>query len=109
MVEAGSGWQTAVTAVEAEFRAWRADHPEATLTQIEEALDRRLTTARAALLAEVAVDAPERDEWCSACGERLVRRGTQTRTLRTAGDAPLALTRSYLTCPACGAGVFPPR
>lgn len=109
MADVPSQWQTAVTAVEAELRAWRANHPEATLTEIEQALDARLDLARAALLAEVAVDAPERLEPCPACGGALVRRGTRTRMVRTAGDAPLALTRAYLTCPACGAGVSPPR
>jgi len=79
------------------------------LTEIEAALDARLAPARAELLAEVAADVPEEEERCPDCGERLARRGDRTRTLRTQGDAPLELTRPYLRCPACGAGLFPPR
>jgi YgiT-type zinc finger domain-containing protein len=98
----------AETALAAEVRTWRRAHPSATLTEIERELDARLAAARAELLAEVAADAPNDDPRCPDCGGPLVRRGARTRTLRTTGDASLALTRSYLQCPACGAGVFPP-
>jgi len=101
--------QLAETVVAAEVRAWRRAHPGATLTEIERALDERLDAARAGLLAEVAADVPADEERCPRCGERLVRRGTRTRTLRTRGDAPLELTRAYLRCPACDAGLSPPR
>jgi YgiT-type zinc finger domain-containing protein len=97
------------TAIAADLRRWRRAHPDATLTEIERALDERLAPARAALLAEVAGDAPDDEERCPACGGRLVRRGERTRTLRTQGDAALEVTRAYLSCPACGAGVSPPR
>ena len=109
MADDPTRWQTAVTAVETDVRAWRRAHPEATLTEIEAALDARLAPARAGLLAEVAGDVPEDEERCPDCGARLVRRGERTRTLRTQGDAPLEVTRPYLSCPACGAGLFPPR
>ena len=101
--------QLAETALAADLRRWRRAHPDATLTEIEQALDARLAPARAALLAEVAGDMPHEEERCPGCGERLVRRGDRTRTLRTHGDAALDVTRAYLTCPACGAGLFPPR
>jgi predicted RNA-binding Zn-ribbon protein involved in translation (DUF1610 family) len=97
------------TALAADLHRWRRAHPAATLTEIEHALDARLNTARAGLLAEVAGDVPDAEERCPGCGERLVRRGDRTRTLRTHGDAPVPLTRPYLSCPACGAGLFPPR
>ncbi len=101
--------QLADTAIAADLRRWRRAHPEATLTEIEQALDARLHAARADLLAEVATDVPDDEPRCSTCGERLMRRGTRTRTLRTQGDAPLSLTRPYLWCPACDAGLSPPR
>jgi len=101
--------QLAETAIAADLRAWRRAHPDATLTEIERALDERLAPARAALLAEVAGDAPDEEERCPACGGRLTRRGVRTRVLRTQGDASVDLTRAYLACPACGAGLSPPR
>lgn len=97
------------TTLAADLHAWRLAHPTATLTEIEAALDARLDPMRAALLAEVAAVVPDDDPRCPTCGGPLGRRGTRTRTLRTRGDAPLALTRSYQWCPACAAGVFPPR
>ncbi len=109
MSDGSSRWQTAVAAIETDLRAWRDAHPAATLTEIERALDTRLAAARAILLAEVAAAAPDPAPRCPSCGGPLVQRGRRTRTLRAAGDAPLALTRAYLTCPACDAGVFPPR
>ena|SRR5436190_16427638 len=109
MAEAPSRWQIVAARIERELREWRASHPDATLTAIEAALDGRLHPARASLLAAVATDTPEREEPCPHWGERLERRGTRTRTMRTTGDAAVRLTRTYLTCPACGAGLFPPR
>jgi hypothetical protein len=109
MADDPSRFQAALAVAEADLRRWRRAHPDATLTEIEQALDARLDAARAGLLAELAGDVPEDEERCPGCGERLARRGVRTRTLRTAGDAPLELTRAYLTCPACGAGLSPPR
>jgi hypothetical protein len=99
----------AETALAEEMRSWRRSHPTATLTEIERELDARLAEARGALLAEVAGDAPDDAPCCPDCGRPLVRRGARTRTVRTTGDATLALTRAYLQCPVCGTGVFPPR
>lgn len=101
--------QTAFSGVERELRRWRAAHPDATLYEIETTLDARLRGARAALLAEVAADVRDETPRCAECGGRLVRRGMRGRTLRTAGDAPLALSRPYLICPVCATGLFPPR
>ena len=110
MPEESTRWQHAVTEAEREVRAWRRAHPAATLTEIEVALDARLREARAGLLADLAGDAvADAEERCPDCGDRLARRGSRTRTLRTQGEASLPLTRSYLTCSACGAGLFPPR
>jgi hypothetical protein len=109
MADESFRFQEVLAAVERDVRAWRRAHPEATLTEIEQRLDAGLRQARADLLAEVAADAPDDVLRCPGCGGRLVRRGERTRTLRTPGDVPLPLTRSYGWCPACAAGVFPPR
>lgn len=99
----------AETALAEEMRTWRRTHPAATLTEIEHELDARLAAARGALLADVAGDALDDEHGCPDCGRPLVRRGERTRTMRTVGDAALALTRAYLQCPVCGTGIFPPR
>jgi predicted RNA-binding Zn-ribbon protein involved in translation (DUF1610 family) len=96
-------------AIDADLRRWRAAHPAATFTEIEQAVDARMRAVRADLLAELAGAEGDAAPRCPACGHGLVQRGTHTRTLWTQGEAPVALTRSYATCPACGAGLFPPR
>ena len=91
-----------------QMQAWRACHPRATLTEIEQELDRLLHAARASILTEVATSTGADLGTCPDCGGPLVRRGTRTRTLTTTGDAALTLRRPYTTCLACGAGLFPP-
>lgn len=98
----------ALTAIDIDLRRWRAAHPDATFTEIEQAVDAQLRDVRAGLLAELAREADDAEFRCPDCGNRLIRRGAQTRTLWTQGEAPVALTRSYATCPACGTGLFPP-
>jgi hypothetical protein len=101
----------------AEMQAWRAAHPTATLAEIEAALDQRLATLRRQMLTDSVAKSPQAD-WssrpvearprCPSCDVPLQPRGKRTRHLRTAGG-DLSLERTYGICPACGAGVFPPR
>jgi len=99
----------AMLAIAADLRRWRAAHPAATFTEIEAAVDTRMRAVRADLLAELAGEDAAVAGRCPDCGAPLVRRGAHTRTLWTQGERPVAVTRSYATCPACGAGLFPPR
>jgi hypothetical protein len=97
---------------------WRLQHPEATLTEIEQALDERWYRVRARMLQDLALRS-QATNWqatsaveqpsCPDCGRPLVRRGQQPRTLKTHGGQNLTLTRSYGYCGACKKGHFPPR
>lgn len=96
---------------------WRAAHPKATLSEIEAALDERLDRLRARLLADLALasaaaDVPagsgEERPRCERCGVVLHARGASERTLLTQGGAAVPLRRTYLACPSCGDGSFPP-
>jgi len=62
MVEDPIRRQLADTALAADLRRWRRAHPDATLTEIEAALDGRLAPVRAGLLAEGAGDVPDDEE-----------------------------------------------
>ena len=100
------------------MKAWRRAHPKATLTAMEEELDRRMHELRAEMLedmaqasdlADVGALAEEERPVCPHCGCRLGPRGQETRRLKTQGDHRLTLTRSYTICPHCHTGIFPPR
>lgn len=96
---------------------WRAAHPKATLSEIETALDEQLNRLRARMLADLALastaaDVPavtgEERLRCRACGVVLQARGQSERRLLTQGGAEVPLQRTYVTCPTCGDGTFPP-
>ena len=102
---------------------WRAQHPHATLTEIEVALDAHLARMRARMLERVAQQSAattwrqprsgqggqeERAPQCPSCGTALRPQGRRTRQLRTSGGQPVQLQREYGVCPQCGQGLFPP-
>ena len=96
---------------------WRAAHPTATLSEIEVALDERLDRLRARLLADLALASATADvreasgearPRCERCGVMLQSRGQSERKLLTQGGAEVPLQRTYIACPQCGDGSFPP-
>lgn len=130
-IEMGHGAEEAVNSKELEqwwrqlsegvisgMAEWRAQHPRATLREIEEALDERLERLRAQMLQETALTSPAAD-WagqpkgkrplCPHCGTPLTARGKQSSTMQTYGGQEVELQRTYGVCPNCGGGVFPPR
>jgi len=111
-------WQQLTAELTREMRAWRVAHPKATLREIETELDARLSRMRARLLEDLALSSTttvwaetsaSQPPLCPDCQQPLNERGAKTRTLQTHGGQELHLTRSYGSCPACGAGLFPPR
>ena len=93
----------------AALAAWRAAHPAATLAEIEQAVDRHLSAHRAALIADLATDRGPHRPVCPQCATPMVRNGVRTVTLTTAHEGRVPLTGAQYVCPACGAGLFPPR
>lgn len=96
---------------------WRSQHPIATLTEIEQALDARLAVLRVQMLQDLALESaaatwpatPTPAAQCLTCHVPLRPRGRQRRRLRTHGGKRLVLHRSYGICPQCHRGFFPPR
>ena len=110
-------WQEEVTAIVTGMKEWRRQHPRASLREMEGALDEQWAKMRARMLQDMALastaarisEASEVERpRCPRCGGSLEGRGEQERTLTTTYNQPIRLTRSYATCPACGAGLFPP-
>ena len=107
-------WLTEAADRFAALDAWRQAHPRATWAEIEAAVETQLGPLRAALLqdpalASEAADLSGKRPPCPACGESLQAAGRRRRRLRGDQDVPLELDRTYARCPACGAGLFPPR
>lgn len=116
--EVEARWQALADEVITGMTEWRLQHPRASLREIETALDDRLSTVRARMLqdlalasaaADVGTAAPAERPACPSCGERVEARGQHSRTLTTYHDRTITLDRSYAVCPACDAGLFPPR
>src|SRR4030095_9438079 len=96
------------------MKEWRLGHPKATLSEIEDALDERLSKMRARMLedlalASAAANLNEAEAQCSECGSRLESRGNKTRKIKTHHNQAIRLSRAYAVCPKCGASLFPPR
>jgi hypothetical protein len=111
-------WSSLAHEVLTGMKEWRLQHPTATFSEIEAALDERLGSLRARMLEDAAM-ASDAASWsqetaderptCPFCGVPLVSRGDATRQLQTQAGQEVRLTRSYGTCPACEVGLFPPR
>jgi YgiT-type zinc finger domain-containing protein len=89
--------------------AWRAAHPAATLAEIEQTVDQHLSAQRAALIADLATAPAAARPACAQCGTPMHQNGTRTVTVTTAHEGRVPLTGPQYVCPACGAGLFPPR
>jgi hypothetical protein len=111
-------WAAVSEEVLSGMRDWRAQHPQATLTEIEREVDSRLAGMRTRLVEEVAVQSratawhrrvgAEAAPGCSDCGEALQPRGQRVRRLKAHGGQELTIRREYGVCPHCGQGHFPP-
>lgn len=113
----GERWSEAAAPVWTDLVAWREAHPKATLTEIEEELDRQMNQLRGRVLGELAVASSSADVQamreeerprCERCGAVLQARGREERGVITQGGVEVRLERSYVTCPRCGDRSFPP-
>lgn len=111
-------WRALSEAVQSEMKAWRLQHPRATLSEMETALDEQLDRQRAYMLEDMALASevadlsmapPEERPTCPHCGTPLGPRGQGERHLRTEGHQEIILKRSYGVCPTCEVGFFPSR
>jgi hypothetical protein len=113
-------WAARSEAVLSGMHDWRAQHPRATLGEIEGELDARLARMRARMLERVAQQRAA-TTWrqgaagkegaqptCPGGGVRRRPHGPRTRRRRTVGGQAVQLEREYGVCPQCGQGLFPP-
>jgi uncharacterized protein with PIN domain len=109
-------WRTLSEEVLSGMKEWRLQHPRATLSEMEAALDERLAGQRARMLEDMALASEVADlsrmpmeerPSCPECGKPLSSRGQEERRLQTVGQQQIVLKRSYAVCPTCRVGFFP--
>jgi hypothetical protein len=99
----------------ASLDAWSEAHPGASFAEIEQAVEERLNALRAEWVQGVVdrVAAREAEDRasvaCPECGHALESEGHKGRRVTVRGEGAVWLRRQRRTCPACGAGLFPPR
>lgn len=111
-----TGWQETSQKTLTTISRWRQEHPKATWSEIEKAVDEELGRLRRQVLEDVA-QASEVAEWrsesdeapvCSQCGTRLEAGSREKRRLTTGYEQIIELERRYGLCPKCETGLFPP-
>lgn len=108
-------WQRQAATTMTAVADWREAHPRASWTELEAAIDDELAGLRSHLLTDSALASamtdppPEARPPCPRCGGGLHAAGRHHRRLLTERDQAVVLRRTYLRCPACGTGLFPPR
>lgn len=107
-------WQQQAEEAVANVAQWRQKHPKATLAQIEQAVDEQMNRLRAQLIeqaaqfSEAASNQAADGLLCEQCGQPLQARGQSKRRWQTQGGQQVEVERSYVSCPHCGGGFFPP-
>ncbi len=110
-------WQAQAQVARQELGQWRQQHPTATFTEIEAAVDQQVDMLRAQLVEDLALasraadlqdkqaGAPRR---CATCATRFEGKGHQRRRVLVRGGQAVDLHRDYAVCPVCTTGLFPP-
>lgn len=107
-------WKELGEQVFADVAQWRATHAQATLAEIEAAVDEQIHRLRARMIEQAAqASAAAESEasqalLCEQCGKALQARGRAKRHWQTQGGQQVEVERSYVSCPQCGGGFFPP-
>ncbi|MCB9420698.1 MAG: transposase family protein [Ardenticatenaceae bacterium] len=96
--------------MESQIRQWRDAHPKATLTEIEEAVEKELAELREAVVESLVQE--EDTEWetllCPHCQSKMVKNGKKKRRLKTKEGKTITLERQQMRCLTCGMTLFPP-
>ncbi len=90
---------------------WQRANPDATLTDIEEAVEAELAQIRQRIVEEMVREkeaASHEEPDCPRCGERMVKNGRRSRKLKGKEGQTVTLDRQQWRCLSCGATLFPP-
>lgn len=90
---------------------WQQANPNATLTEMEEAVESELAKVRKRLVEEMVRKkeaATQEMPDCPQCGERMVKNGRRKRKMKGKEGQTIELDRQQWRCLSCGATLFPP-
>jgi transposase-like protein len=90
---------------------WQRANPQATLTEIEEAVEAELAQLRKRLVEAMVAQKEATDQAvpdCPRCGAGMVKNGRRQRRLRGKEGETLQLEREQWRCLTCGTTFFPP-
>lgn len=116
MSEQQDKWRELQEAFNAAIEAWRAAHPEATLTEIEEFVDSQAAVVRRQVVEDVAQagrtaklkELPKEERpRCPRCGQVVVANGKGRRKLKTYYGQVIELERDQAYCIHCEMTFFP--
>ena len=97
--------------LEEKLKAWEEANPQATLTEIEEAIDAELAKVRRELTEKLLQGKETREGErykCPNCGKEMVKNGKRKRRLKAKGGERIELERQQMRCLGCGMTFFPP-
>ena len=116
MNEQQDKWRSLQDKINAAIEEWRGEHPEATLTEIEEAVDSRMAGVRTQMVEDLAQEGrtanlkrlarAERPE-CPRCGQPAAANGRGRRKLKTYYGETIELERDQAYCTHCEVTFFP--
>jgi len=90
---------------------WQQANHQATLTEMEEAVEAELAKLRKqlveAMVREREATMPEVPD-CPQCGQKMVKNGRRPRELKSKEGQTIKLERQQWRCLTCGATLFPP-
>jgi uncharacterized protein with PIN domain len=118
MNEQQESWRSMQEKINAAVEAWRREHPEATLTEIEEVVDGQVAALRRQMVEDLAQrgrtaklkELPEQERpRCPRCGQPVVANGKGRRRLKTVYGQVIELERDQAYCTHCEVTFFPSR
>lgn len=115
MGEQQDKWRGLQDKVNAAIEEWRREHPEATLTEIEEAVDSRMAEVRTKMVEDLAQGGRTADlkrlarPVCPRCGQPVAANGKGRRKLKTYRGQIIELERDQAYCTHCEVTFFPSR
>lgn len=116
MSEMQEKWDDLFGRIAETVERWRQEHPEATLTEIEEAVGGRIAEVRTQMVEDLAHQGRTADlkrvpkearPRCPQCGEPVIANGKQKRRLITDYEQHIDLERSKAYCTHCQVSFFP--